>query len=281
MIPVSRFSPRWHWGRLNSRGEPEEVGRRALVVFVPGIFATLPQPWQYDDLLRQLDAFLARRFPQRDWLPFHYRATFWSTQHPDAIAAELSRQIELAASSHAYDSVLLIAHSFGGLILRRAVLMSPNSAWLTKAERIVLLASTSRGLLPATWLQRVATRLGKWLRSDRWGLGRLALSGLKPSPWLDELAADWRGWLLARKNHTPRVIQIQGERDRVVELADDADLNAMPGVQEEILPAVGHRYFMLQARWFKLAPPSSAEALLAVQRSLERALTDDNFIYNS
>jgi pimeloyl-ACP methyl ester carboxylesterase len=253
--------------------------RRCLVVFVPGIYATWPQFWEYNDLLTHLDDALGRRFHERHWLPFRYLATFWSPTNPDVIAKRLLDQIEQAVLQTEYDAILFIAHSFGGLMLRRAVLMAKERPWFDKVERIVLLASTSRGLVPATRAQRFLSAIGKSCQSARWGLGRLALTGLKPSSWLDDLSREWRAWLATRDAATldastsrPRVIQIQGTRDRVIELADDADLSAYAPFRETVLPDVGHRYFLLKQRWLKTTDPVVARALEATSRALEDAV---------
>jgi pimeloyl-ACP methyl ester carboxylesterase len=265
---------RWRWGRISLRGAAEVGERRCLVVFVPGIHASWPQVWEYNDLLTQLDDVLWRRFHERHWLPFRYLATFWSPASPDEIARKLIQQIEQATARTRYDAVVLIAHSFGGLILRRAILLARDAPWLAQMDRIILLASTSRGLVPATRLQRWLAAIGKRFDLARLGIGRLALAGLKPTAWLDELSHDWRAWLsdLDRAEGRPKVIQIQGTRDRVVALGDDADLRGVSGFQEVQILNAGHRYFLLKRRWQRSADPVIAEALQNIRQALDDAI---------
>ncbi|QDU31809.1 Alpha/beta hydrolase family protein [Anatilimnocola aggregata] len=269
----------WQFGRLNRRGDTADTVPRCLVVFVPGLFSGWPRLEQYQDLLTLIDDTLSPRFAARDLLPVWYLATFWSPRDPDAIVREIIGQIDELTRQSEYDSLQLVSHSFGGLLALRLLQLAREKPWFAKLERALLLASDDRGLLPATRLQRLATsagrQMGDWSFLDRCSLGwlrigRLALAGLKPSPWLVELQQS-SPTMPNPSQPRPAIFQILGELDRVVN-ATDAPLLAAPSGHLQIVPGARHRYFMLRSRWFEHPDPTVRTALAAVRQAVRTAL---------
>lgn len=245
----------WNFGQVTHVGKTE-VEPTGLAVLVPGLFPLRPRFDGYHGLLDCLAEAMTTRHASVEMLPFDYRATYWSPADLDQLAGSLAERIADLSARRPNAEIVLAAHSFGGLILRRALILATAKGWLARVRRVLLLASTSRGLLPATRWQRAliwgGRGAGEWSFLDRYGLsqlrvGRLALAGLKPSPWLTKLAADWRELLPA----LPSVVQLLAENDRIVELADDDDLAGNANFRQRIIARAGHRYFMLKRLWFE------------------------------
>jgi len=281
MVFPSNDVSSWHFGRLNQRTDFTGSGTRCLVVFVPGLFRSWPGFQNYDDLLSLLDRQLSKRFATRDLLPVSYLATYWSPSNPDAIARDIIQRIDTLTQQHNYNAIFLVSHSFGGLLARRLMILGQHLAWFAKLERALFLASTSRGLHPATRVQQLATSggksLGDWSFLDRCSLGwlrfgRLALSGMKPSPWLTSLSNDWRSLLATTAGQQLQIVQLLGELDRVVDPAADDDLICHTHFHSQVIPAVRHRYFMLRQDWCDHADPAIRAALALTQEAIANSL---------
>jgi alpha-beta hydrolase superfamily lysophospholipase len=266
----------WNFGQLHRLGN-RDLEPRARLVFVPGLFPLRPRFHGYDGLLNCLEQSLAGEYPAREVLPFDYRATYWSPADLDVLAEQLVQQIDEIAGPPGDLRLFLAAHSFGGLILRRALILGADRPWFARLAPVLLLASTSRGLLPATRLQRAliwaGRGAGEWNFLDRVGLdhfrvGRLALAGLKPSRWLDALAVDWRA--LLRGAPALRVCQLLAEHDRIVDSCDDDDLLTLANFHQRVIAGAGHRFFMLKPIWFQQAEPEVLAVLQEVKFALQQ-----------
>ncbi|WP_425616241.1 alpha/beta fold hydrolase [Anatilimnocola sp. NA78] len=261
----------WHFSRLNHRTDSTGPGTKCLVVFVPGLFSGWPGFRNYDDLLTLVDRAIVERFSKRDFLPVSYLATFWSPSDPDQIARKIGQQIDELTQQQHYDAIVIVSHSFGGLLARRLLILSQQRPWFRKLDRVLFLASTSRGLHPATRLQSIAVTLGK--RLGGWSyFGGLALAGMKPSPWLTSLSNDWRALLASTVGQRLQVVQLLGELDRVVDPGEDDDLLSHAHFQKYVMPAARHRYFMLRRVWFDQVDAEVGATLRLTQQFIENAL---------
>ncbi len=109
---------------------------------------------------------------QYEWLFINHNIDFTSTGDIREISQSVGTCINQAMVSKNYDSITLIGHSIGGMLVRRAYLESAgqffdrpvaSTNWTSKVERILLFASVNRGIpndaelwSPAVnWLLRV------------------------------------------------------------------------------------------------------------------------------
>ena len=144
--------------------EPTNSGAKSLLVFVPG-----SQPWKggYAELLSRLKQDLGG-----DWrvLWWDSGVRWWSrwpmTEAGHRLRVRLRAEWDTAGG---FERIVLAGHSVGGLVVRHAYLLDSGEyadvlgphEWMTKVERIVLLASPNRGfeMSKLPFLQRWFGRL--------------------------------------------------------------------------------------------------------------------------
>jgi len=227
---------------------------RVLVVFVHGLtgFSTIGSHYPLLAFLqRELPAVLAAEHggqaPVVEILPFRYLATFWAVSDPDVHSEALAAFLEHHAPR--YDSVYLVGHSFGCLLIRAAVLrLSP--ATRARVRRMVFLAGTNRGFFPITAAQKAAAFGGRILQAalqplklDRLIPGRLAMSGLRGSNWLASLRLRWIH--ACRRHPPPPTVMLHGDRDRLVGPDDSSDVAFQGNSLVVRCLGVGHGHFTL------------------------------------
>jgi pimeloyl-ACP methyl ester carboxylesterase len=96
--------------------------------------------------------------PDSDLLVFDYDTNIFSNVSPYAIANVVERQIHEAHTKHPYDEIVLVGHSMGGMLLRKAFLWGNGleedrwnlgqrgeREWVRRVSRFVSLATTNRG----------------------------------------------------------------------------------------------------------------------------------------
>jgi pimeloyl-ACP methyl ester carboxylesterase len=184
----------------------------------------------------------------------------FSNLNPYQMTEELEASIDRAYRQRKYARIVLVGHSMGAIILRKAIVWAsgyeedrPNAParrgrreWVDRIERFVSLAGINRGWAvhhsdcrPS--LTRVATtNLG--IRMLRWtNSGRLILSLERGAPFVADLRVQWirmaRG---ADAKTLPPVIHLLGTCDDIVTSEDSRDINAAPGVQFVSLSNTSH-----------------------------------------
>ena len=124
----------------NAAVTPEILGtpadaRRPLFIVVHGLN---PEEKQW----RALAATFAE---QGEVLRLRYHATLMSNADPNELARNIAMHIEDAVPADRSVRVVLIAHSMGAPLIRRALLLGRGQPWVERVHRVVLMAGISRG----------------------------------------------------------------------------------------------------------------------------------------
>lgn len=197
-----------------------------LIVLVHGM---LPKQARWDLLADTLE-------PKGHVLRLHYNAAEWSNANPHQIAAGIGVQIQTALTKTGASRVVIVAHSMGALLTRRAILDARGSEWVKRVERVVLLAGVNRGWdlsgdRPADQdsLNHLSMRLGTW-SAHMLGISSLVFSFERGSPFVANLRLEWMTWVRAC---TPKieVVQMLGDIDDVVSREDNEDLRVSAAAQ--------------------------------------------------
>lgn len=215
--------------------EPSEIQagatRATLFVLVHGLRGSGPKTWA--DVAPALK-------PHGDVIMLNYNANPPSNADPVELARAISSQIGPAYASGNYERIVLVGHSIGSLLARKAYLLSamapqsPGSMrpWAEAVERIVLLAGMNRGWdvtgkrpLDMGWLHRAYFFVGAWF-GRLTGSGRLVLGVEAGAPFVSNLRLEWMRWFAAGPQRTPLVVQLLGDIDDVVSDDDNKDLRA-------------------------------------------------------
>lgn len=191
-----------------------------LIVLVHGM---VPKQARWDLLASTLE-------PKGHLLRLHYNAAKWSNASPDKIAAGIAVQIEAALTKTGASRVVIVAHSMGALLTRRAILDARGSEWVKRVKRLVLLAGVNRGwnlsgdrLADQDSLNHLSMRLGTW-GAHMLNISSLVFSFDRGAPFVANLRLQWMTWV--RDPGTPRieVVQMLGDIDDVVSRDDNEDL---------------------------------------------------------
>lgn len=208
--------------------------------------------------LADVKATVLRQLPNSDVLALEYAADIFSNNDPFELASKLDRRLEQVANDARskgapYRSIILVGHSAGALILRRAYLYgmgyrsdhfapelrqleprgsTPPSTWVTAVDRMVLLASMNRGWDLAmidnrTWFAQIMMMTGVSV-SGLTGTGKLVLALERGAPFVGNLRLDWLR--LVRRQGAPvaTIVQLLGEKDDLVRPGDDMDVESAP-----------------------------------------------------
>jgi len=224
---------------------PAGVVPRRLVVLVPAMNS---HSSQWASLREQLEKETGYRDQaEAHWFPFDHGIKLWTPGHVEALAKRLRNRIHEEWTQYGdFEDVVLIGHSLGGIIARRAYLLAagavpgqPASPWGQRVSRIVLFASVNRGLdLDRTW----------WARPIAWLARALPLPHLccedclRGSDFLTNLRIDWIRHFHALEAveqesatgqdapppRAPLVVQFRGDDDWVVTSTDSEDVLAFP-----------------------------------------------------
>ena len=189
-----------------------------------------------------------------DLLVPDYPGRLFSNADPIKVAEELGAEIERAVTSRkqqvskteansAYEEIILIGHSLGALLVRKAFVFAKGQTqdqsrvvqpkpkeWADSVSRIILMAGTNRGWtfekkardlsLVNWWLYRGGAFLYRWIR-----LGRLINSVRRGAPFVVNLRIQWLN-LIRGKENLPPTIQLLGDRDDVVTEEDNVDIQS-------------------------------------------------------
>jgi len=232
----------------------EPVDGKQLVVVVHGLSGRAAiQPAV--DLARGV-------FKQADLLTIDYDARALSNADAYEIANRLESEIHERTRSASYESIILVGHSMGGMLVRKALLwgygkeedrVAPKGkrAWVARVERVVSLAGINRGWsidprpanmgfgkFIAIWVGERIARLT--------GTGRLLLSMQRGAPFIADSRVQWVQ--LARSPSSdgehrplPQVIHLLGDRDDIVSREDAQDLGVAKVTVFVTLPGTDHR----------------------------------------
>lgn len=221
-------------GRGNNEVKPRLVRAPppggTLFVLVHG-FKPEAKPWE--EVAAALE-------PYGGVLLLTYDARRASNAAPAALSSEIGKAIAAEVAQRPGARVVLVAHSIGALLVRRAVLdgLSQKQSWAQAVRRLVLLAGmnrgwTTEGKLPpdaTVWLE-LQMRVGHWL-AKLLGRGELILEMQRGSPFVSNLRLDWIRLMHEREAAPaadPRpleVVQLLGDIDDVVHREDNEDLRA-------------------------------------------------------
>lgn len=180
-----------------------------------------------------------------DVLRLEYPSGVLSNAEPDTVARGVSEEIEKALAKANPARIVIVAHSIGALVARKALLYAVGGtdiprndqyrrSWGDKVNRVVLLAGTNRGWdiagnkpLDMSPVSRAEFWLGSWFGRLA-GAGKLILATETGSPFVANLRLEWMRWLGKGAGRAPlvEVVQILGDIDDVVSDGDNKDLSA-------------------------------------------------------
>lgn len=233
---------------------------RRLVVLVPGM-GTSKDAWA--SLIQRVQQEPGYGAAETQWMSFEHGIRPWTLgekrpedvdtidlpSNLEMLARQLRNQIHEHWLAHqTYQDVVLVGHSFGGLLARRVYLLAAGavprqnpSPWGEQVSRIVLFASINRGFR----LERLKP-LHSWIAR----LGRLFAKRifffedvLQGSDFVTNLRIDWIRHFRTLENqhqgdlkggdtgqiHGPLVVQYLGDRDELITSSDDdKDVLAFP-----------------------------------------------------
>jgi pimeloyl-ACP methyl ester carboxylesterase len=215
--------------------------------------------------MRSIHVLARRAYPQADILLPEYSAGPLSNTDPRVIVGALDDHIQRLHRVYDYERIVLVGHSMGSLLLRKAFLHghgaasdigqvpgSPEGRWVERVDRIVLLAGMNRGWSvgsdgveqsPMAPGRRLMASLGK--RFGRLsGTGRLIRSFERGSPFVADLRVDWvrfaRPGAAKQGVRVPTVIQLLGDTDDVVSARDNRDVGIAKDFVFIPVPQTGH-----------------------------------------
>ncbi len=214
---------------------------------------------------------VAQYLPAADILTPIYKAGYLSNADAGAIAREISEAIDQQWRKHKsktgseYQRIILIGHSRGALMVRKAYVIACGAAgdlaregmvpapkpWRTAVERIILLAGMNRGwsLSPRPtkmpWARWVTFRTLAWF-GRLTGQAKLLNDIRQGAPFIANLRVQWIR--LGRIQPMPLTVQILGDQDDLVLPSDNIDvqagknfiyLNAPPGTTHSTIVELG------------------------------------------
>jgi len=152
-------------------------------------------------------------------LPYSGRLGIFSTEPAECIAGTVVRRIDSALATRAqedpggYASIILVGHSFGGVIARKVAILAHGERrearfeplirsfveprpWADRIKRIVLLAGMSRGWTPDScrnWYLAAKWTLGSWAGEIKALFSaRLSIAGIRQgAPFIVQTRLQW------------------------------------------------------------------------------------------
>jgi pimeloyl-ACP methyl ester carboxylesterase len=226
----------------NSLKQSSLVGApmKRLIVLVPGITQNTGN-W------KPLKERLERETDLRGstWLDFDRRRRVWpwSFKSPKRYAIDLRARIDnVWRTKGPFDEVLLVGHSFGGLLVRQAFLLGSGlleeynhkDEWCRHVKRFILFAAINRGFNPQNLniVRFLYVALG-WLMP----LARRLEVG---SDFITDLRLQWIRHFRELGARAPETVQLLGTRDGLVTRADSIDVTQFPNAEEIEIPGANH-----------------------------------------
>jgi pimeloyl-ACP methyl ester carboxylesterase len=157
-----------------------------------------------------------------------------------------------------YERVILIGHSIGALVIRKAVVFAHGETqdaplqvrpaaqpWASKIERVILFAAMNRGWTSErrpSYMRWGTWMLLRWLEisTRRLPIAKLVRAGKKGAPFLADLRLQWLHLAQRNPSPLPATIQMLGTEDDVVDETDSADLEAAGNFTYRTLNGGGH-----------------------------------------
>lgn len=222
--------------------------RKTLVVLVPNYWG---DPASLEPLKNAIESDAG--FAAFEWLPFAYKEPFWSNKSLETVAQNLADTIDShvhLVGSEAIERIILLGHSMGSVVLRRALLNASGfgaqpgmtQAWARLVERLILIGAFGRGLDPdrlplatRTYLKPIIA-LGSLMR-----IGLMRRDILAGSDFISRLRVDWITY-----NKTPDiesrqvVMHLLGSDDAFIKREDVIDLEQFPNATHIGIPNATH-----------------------------------------
>jgi pimeloyl-ACP methyl ester carboxylesterase len=199
-------------------------GNKVAIVFVHGFTGDVEKTWG------DIPKFLHDQPDLAGWdlAGFGYESgrrfdivNLWSA---DASLEEISTMLYTALDAPRFESVALVAHSMGGLIVQRALVK--YSKLRTRVSQVILFGTPSRGLVKATMVS--------WLKQQT---QNMSASGA----FVEGLRAEWTK--LDGEQKLPPLLAIAGESDQFV--PPSSSLGPFPENSGRVIP--GNHLTMLTA----------------------------------
>ena len=206
----------------------------------------------------------SQALPHGDRLVLRFDARFIANADAFDIANLLEQAIHEAVGSHGYRHIVLLGHSAGGALVRKAFVWGHGleddrtrlgargkRPWVDRVERIVLLAGINRGwtISPPPAKMHWAVIAGLWLSvalSRALNVGRFPLQMRRGEPFIADTRVQWIR--LSRSEAVvsgiqpfPQLIQLIGSEDDIVSKEDGQDLMTGRGSFFRTLAQTGHR----------------------------------------
>jgi pimeloyl-ACP methyl ester carboxylesterase len=186
------------------------------------------------------------RYPDADILTFDYEFSALSNLDPYLLTSSIEQEINAAYTAHAYDHIVLVGHSAGAILLRKALVWASGYAedrpagmagipeqWPQKVERFVSISGINRG-----WTLDPKPRFmsyPKWLAyyaaekvARLSGTGGLLLAFQRGAPYIADLRVQWihfaRSDSSTRSPKVPFTLHLLGDIDDVVSKEDSRDI---------------------------------------------------------
>ena len=172
----------------------------------------------------------------------------WGLKRLQKLGLELCAHLDAKwIESDGFHEILLVGHSLGGLVVREAFLQGrgtdakkePIRRWAGAVSRIVLLAAPNRGIANLTFVGKIAD----------WFLRRIPLLPtltyedlLRGSAFITNLRIGWIRLFQGAPPtaRLPKVVQLLGTDDSVVDRDDSIDVLAFPNGALVDVPGAGH-----------------------------------------
>ena len=218
--------------------------KKLLVVAVPGMYG-IATPWKrIEDEFLRLNVFTDREVT---WCFFPHGVKALSRTRLDDVARNLGAEISQRwQHDHGYDEVILVGHSIGALLARKAWLDSIDSrqgneyapaSWGVAVSRFVLFAGLSRGVDMETSLgRRIFSRALEFLP------GRFSSEDVhRGSVFITNLRISWMRLMAELPSEArPVCVQLLGTRDTVVAREDSIDVDVFPTSRTISIPNASH-----------------------------------------
>lgn len=192
--------------------------------------------------------------------------------------AQRGDELAVAISNYCGDgdemptNIVLMAHSIGGLLLRRAFLTAlddPDQVWATHVTRIVLFAAPNRGIETKVFGPIRGRMVSLVLSISR---GWAAAGALRGAPFLSDLRIRWIRRFRSGTPDLPLVVQIRGTSDNIVKEDADIDLQAMPNSLVFKVYGADHQTILDPARPLEDRP---GEQFDVIRRAVAGDLSDE------
>lgn len=209
--------------------------------------------------LDSLDKEIQNLLPNTDIFRPYYSSSLLSNKEAIQEALFLVDEIENKFNLKQYNKVILIGHSAGAIIIRKAYLYAlgikddvpvplfdKTKEWAKKVDRIITLAGITRGISYSkkpsrmNFLKYWSYRFGFFL-GEKTGQGRFIRSFMRGSPLITNLRIQWIRLAVDRQFNLPPIIQLIGMNDDVVNISDNYDLACDKNFRNIAVPNTGHK----------------------------------------